>query len=469
MSKKTLSRRDFLKLTGASAAIAASGLSLDGLISKVAAQAATPAAASGEISFMGWGGQPEDEGVRDAVAQFEKETPSITVDWIQIPTQTTPDFTSAFLAQVAAGTAPDTAFVDSSNYETFAKKGLLLDITDRIMSDPLIGAKNYFIEPQEMDRCADDQGKWHGIGACWVAPHLYYNADMLDKAGIKAPGFKDDEIWSWNDFITYAQQLTVDSKGRHPTDSGFNKDDVVTYGVQWPFNNWTFIASAVVANGGAYTADGKSGLDSDAAIEAIQNLADLIYKYNVAPQDAILTSLGMTNTQMIDAGKLALAVDGSWALSWMNPSTVTHVTLGTGALPAMKQPGSYIQSHFHSVLASTKNPDAAWQWERFLATPFYQTHFCKTGLWLPSQTSLATPEGIASWVTKGIHTANYTDLLTDYMPKHGVTSRIPPGYTDAFTNFITPAFDAINNGQAAADVLPDAIKQANDSIAEAAS
>ena len=105
---------------------------------------------------------------------------------------------------------------------------------------------------------------------------------------------------------------------------------------------------------------------------------------------------------------------------------------------------------------------------RFLATPFYQEQFCKTGLWLPSQTSLMTPDAIKGWITPGIHTDNYVDLLTDYMPKHGVTSRIPPGYTDAFTNFITPAFDAINNGQAAADVLPDAIKQANDAIAQAA-
>src|SRR5579871_3947116 len=182
-----LSRRDFLKLTGAAGALAASGLSLDGLLSKVAAQAATPAAtassASGEISFMGWGGQPEDEGVRAAVTVFEKANPSITVDWIQIPTQTTPDFTSAFLAQVAAGTAPDTAFVDATNYETFSNKGLLADITAKIMSDPQLGAPNYFIEPQEKSRCADDSGKWHGIGACWVAPHLYFNADMLDKAG----------------------------------------------------------------------------------------------------------------------------------------------------------------------------------------------------------------------------------------------------------------------------------------------
>ncbi len=194
-------------------------------------------------------------------------------------------------------------------------------------------------------------------------------------------------------------------------------------------------------------------------------MADLIYKHHVAPQDAALTSLGMSNTQMIDAGRLALAVDGSWALSWMNSTTVTNATLGTGALPKMAQAGSNIQAHFHSALAAAKDPDAAWQWVRFLATPFYQSEFCKIGLWLPSQTSLTTEEGLATWITEGIHPANYTDLVTDYLPAHGITSRIPPGYTAAFTNFINPAFEAINNGQAAADVLPAAVQQANDAIA----
>src|SRR5438067_538811 len=101
MSKYKLSRRDFLRLTSASAALAASGVPLGGMFRRVAAQGAT------EITFMGWGGQQEDNGVRAAVTEFQKANPSIKVNWIQIPTQTTPDFTSAFLSNVAAGTAPD--------------------------------------------------------------------------------------------------------------------------------------------------------------------------------------------------------------------------------------------------------------------------------------------------------------------------------------------------------------------------
>jgi multiple sugar transport system substrate-binding protein len=179
-----------------------------------------------------------------------------------------------------------------------------------------------------------------------------------------------------------------------------------------------------------------------------------------------LADLGMTNTQMIDTGRLAMGVDGSWALSWMNPSTVS-VPMGTGALPMMTQPASLMQAHFHSVIASTQNPDAAWQWVRFLATPFYQTQFLKIGLWLPSQSALMTEEGLASWITEGVHPENYRDFVTDYLPQHGVALRIPPGYIEADANFITPAFQALANGTPAEEAFPSAVQQANDIIAAA--
>ncbi len=450
-----LSRRDFLKLTGSAAL--ATGLPMSGLFG------ALPAAAQDavEVTFAGWGAVPEDTGVRAAIEVFQKDNPGIKVDWHQTPDT---EFTQVFLSDIAAGTPPDTSFIASTNYETFRSQGLLLDITDRLKADPLLGKPDYFIEPQESSRCADDAGHWHGIGSCWVAPHIYYNQKIFDDAKIAPPGFKDSELWDWDTFIANAKQLTIDANGKHPDDAGFDPENIQRWAIQWPFSNDVFIAAAVYANGGKFIDGNKSGLDSPEAMDALQKMADLIYVHHVAPQDASLSSLGMTNTQMLDSGKLAMAVDGSWALSWMKD---VSIPLGTGALPKLKQPASFMQAHFHGALAASKHPDEAWQWVRFLATPFYQTQFCKIGLWLPSQTALMTDEGLASWITKGIHPANYPDFVKEYLPKYGVTARIPAGYTDAGANFITPAYQAIANGSKATDVLPDAIKQANETIAAA--
>jgi multiple sugar transport system substrate-binding protein len=224
---------------------------------------------------------------------------------------------------------------------------------------------------------------------------------------------------------------------------------------------WMPIGAAVHSNGGQlFNEDGLCALDSPQALEAMQRLADLIYVHHVAPRGAALTGLGMTNTQMIDTGRLAMAVDGSWALSWMNPSMLS-VPMGTGALPKMQRPATVMQAHFHAVLASTRRPEEAWEWVRFLATPFYQTQFLKIGLWLPSQTALMAEESIAEWMTDGIHPENYLTFVTDYLPKHGVAVSLPAGWIEANNNFITPAFEALAAGRPAEAVFPDAVRQAN--------
>lgn len=456
MAKRRLSRRDFMRMTGVSAAGLA-GLSPLGGLSSVFAQDVTT------ISFAGWGQVAEQEGVVAAINAFQAENPGIQVEWRHTPDT---EFETVFLSNLAAGSPPDTSFIGSSTYETFRNEGILLDITDQIQSDPLLGQPDYFF-PQEAARCADENGRWHGIGSTWVAPHLYYNADLLDQAGITPPGFGDDEIWDWDTFVENAKQLTLDSNGRHPDDAGFDPNDIVQWGASYPLiPNPTFLTAAVYSNGGEFTNENGSGLDSPEALEALQNLADLIHVHHVAPTSSAMSSLGMDNTQMLNTNRLALAVDGSWALSWINPSTLS-VPMGVGALPKMATTATYMQAHFHSAMAATEHPEEAWQWLRFLATPFYTLQFMRIGLWLPSQTAQTTEEGFAEWITEGVHPDNYRQFVADYLPKYGVTTRVPAGYVEANSNFITPAYEAIANGTPAADVMPDAVRQANEVIAEA--
>jgi multiple sugar transport system substrate-binding protein len=375
-----------------------------------------------------------------------------------------------FLQGVAAGTPVDTTFVRSADYETYRSQGLLLDITDYISGDELLGQPDYFF-PQEAQRCADANGRWHGIGSTWVAPHIYYNADLFDELGLTPPGFQDDQIWDWDTFVEIAKQLTVDVNGRHPDDAGFDPDNIERWAVDfWIW--WVFIYPMVVSNGGTVLNPDdptQLALDSPEALEALQLMADLVHVHHVAPRrDSVMSSLGMTNEQMLNAGRIAMLVGGSWQLAWTNPTTMNNITLMTGALPSMGTPSTYMQAHFHSAVATTPHPDAAWEWLRFLATPFYTGQFMKTGLWLPSQIPQTTEEGLAEWITEGIHPPSHIEFVRDYIPKYGFTFRVPAGYTEAEANFLTAAFEAVQNGTPPEEVVPTAIQQANQVLAEAA-
>jgi multiple sugar transport system substrate-binding protein len=405
---------------------------------------------------MGWGNPGEDEGVRNAIVEFEKENPNIKVEWLHTPEL----YAEKFLALVAAGTPPDTAFIGSGEYRTYIKDNLLLDITDFLEADPLVGAEGYFIEPQESDRCTQD-GRWYGIGSCWVAPHIYYKEETFAEAGVEPPSMNPEEAWTWEKFLETAKAMTVDANGNHPGDAGFDVNNVARWGVDWPrLTGSTHLHAALVSNGSDWIdpATQLIVLDTPEAIQAIQSIADLNLVHQVMPQTSTIQSLGMDNTQMLETGKLAMAIDGSWALDWMKN---IDGTLSTGVLPKMTQVATSMQAHLHSALAATKSPDAAWQWVRFLSTPFYQLQFCRTGLWLPSQTALATEEGLKEWMSPEVHPAGYEQMVTTYLPKYGHVIYMPPGNPKA-NSVLTPALDAIWIGDMTAEeALSAAVPEAN--------
>jgi len=464
--KKDISRREFLKLAGLAssagvlAACQTSGTETEAPASEEEVSDVPPAPENVEITFTGWGGTEEDEGVQAAIKVFEEDNPNIKVTWIHTPE----NYTEKIMAMTAAGTPPDTAFIYNTEFQGYAKDGLLLDITSPLKADPVVGAADYFIEPQEEERCTRD-GKWYGIGSCWVAPHIYYNAAIFEEAGIEPPSNDPDEAWDWDYFLEVAKQLTIDANGNHPGDDGFDSDNMERWAVDWP--TWSIPLHAAIASNGGKWMDYDTGLvaiDQPEATEALQAVADLQLVHKVAPRATALEQLGMSNTQMLENGKLAMAVDGSWALSWI---TKINAPLGTAVLPKLKEPATDMQAHIHCGFAKSPNPDAAWQWLRFLATEFYQLGFLKIGLWLPSQTALMTPEGMAKWYTErtapgeGVHPAGYDKIVTEYVPKYGHVLYMPPGYVEA-DSIITPAMDAIWVGdQTAEEAMKAAVPDAN--------
>jgi multiple sugar transport system substrate-binding protein len=327
-----------------------------------------------------------------------------------------------------------------------------------------VGAPDYFIQPQEEQRCTYD-GKWYGFGSCWVAPHIYYNADVFEAAGVDPPSNDPEEAWDWDEFVQAATQLTVDGNGNHPGDSGFDVENVEQWGVHWP-TWWIPVHSAIASNEGDWI-DWNTGqlvLDQPAATEAIQRIADLMLVQQVMPQSTVFEALGMSNTQMLETGKLAMAIDGSWALAWI---CKIEATLGTASLPKMKVPATNMQAHLHSGFAATENPNAAWRWLRFLATEYYQLLFCRMGLWLPSQTGLMTDEGLQKWITPrlgptdGVHPEGFEKIVTEFVPKYGKVLYMPPGYPK-IGSIINPAFDAIWVGdQTAEEAMAAAVPDAN--------
>jgi multiple sugar transport system substrate-binding protein len=74
MIRNGISRRDFFKFTGISAAAALYASSFGSILQ--AQDAVT------NIVFGGWGATAEDEGVQAAIQVFQEENPNIAVEWL---------------------------------------------------------------------------------------------------------------------------------------------------------------------------------------------------------------------------------------------------------------------------------------------------------------------------------------------------------------------------------------------------
>ncbi|MFN8488041.1 MAG: extracellular solute-binding protein [Caldilineaceae bacterium] len=467
MDRKTVSRREFLRMS----AVIAFGVGVaacqpaPGQPAAGAGKATQPGAETVTISFMGWGGPEEAQAVLDLIARFEEKNPGVKVTWLHTPE----DYMSKLTAMIAANTPPDTLFTPQDYYKTFCKQGLMLDIQPWLDTDPVLKDKNYFLQPQEDSRSAFE-GKWHGIGCCWVGGHLFYNADMFKEANIEPPSTDPDKAWTWDHFVEVAKQLTLDSKGKHPGDAGFNPQDIVQWGVDHQTGGY-FPETFLYQNGvDSYDpASNKFKFAEAAATEGLQNVADLMFKHHVAPIASNLKDLGMSNTQMLENRKLAMAVDGTYALAWTHK---IKATLGVACLPKMQRTGTIVVADVRAAMKATKHPEEAYKWVRMTADPVYQSTFLKIGLWWPNQTALMTPDGLKSWInerkspTEGVHPPGYYDLVDKYVRNHTEAWLCPPGFAEA-KQIVVSALESVWNGtQTAQQAMEGSIDKANAVLAK---
>lgn len=440
--------------TGSTASAAAGDAAAEAAPSTAAV---APEGGPGSISMLGWGSPLEKANVEAGLKQFQEANPGITVEWLHTPQ----DYPTKLKTMLAGGTPPDVFW--ANNVLDYVARDTVLDVTDYVNADPVLSKSDYFLQPQEEDR-ATINGKWYGIGSCWVVPHLYYNTQMLTAAGIEPPSPDVAQAWSWEQFVDAAKKLTIDTNGKHPGDPDFDANNINQWGVSWP--NWSLLREAMVySNGGdAFTKDYACKLGDPAAVEAIQSLADLANVHKVAPLTAQTEQLGMNSMQMLASNKLAILADGSWALQDIAKLGFEY---GAGVLPMMKEAVTDGTAHLHVISTDTKNVDASWKLLAYLSSDDYQRGLCKVGLWLPSHTTLLTPEGLATWITEGVHPAGYDKIATEYLTKHTKFYLQPAGFEEANT-LITSALDPVWIGQAkAADVLTaDLIKQVDDIVAK---
>ena len=348
------------------------------------------------LKFMGWEVSPlETESVMKGLEEFMRQNPNIKVEYTTLPSGT--QYIAKMQAMIVGGEAPDVFFLQSDYYRDFVKRDFLLNLDPYIATD---FNTDDLIESAINLSTVD--GSFYGIESCIVVPMLFYNKEIFDKAGLPYPPSDPNEAWTWDEFVEVAKQLTI-KEG----------DQVVQYSVYGLEDYYQTIA-LIMSNGGNWFNEDatKSAANTPEVKEVLQKIYDLRVVEGAAPEAKLLTNSGMSSSQMLQTGKIAMLINGSWALQEL---ANMDFEVGTAVLPKFDRAVTHGQAHLHVASKDTKHPEEAWKLIKFLSSEEYQLQNVRAGLWLPNRKSLYSEEGIKSWLTEGVHPEGFEKMIPYFL------------------------------------------------------
>ncbi|HKG55783.1 MAG TPA: sugar ABC transporter substrate-binding protein [Candidatus Limnocylindrales bacterium] len=317
--------------------------------------------AEATISYSIWGDPAEIKNQQAIVDAFHAANPKITV---KVTVSDWDTYWDKLQTGIAGGDAPDVFAMDGPLFPDYQSRDVLLDLK------PYIDKSGYDLG-QLADQAVKDfttpEGQF-GLPRDLNVIALFYNKKMFDAAKIPYP----DDTWDWAKLVEVAHKLTIDTNNDKKPD-------------QWGFYTETsdmenYWSSLVWQNGGDIIApDAKSTLlGTDQAVGGLQFLQDLIWKEKVMPDPALFAEVG----DAFEQGKAAMEANGSWLVA-------THQAAGIdlGIAPLPKGPAGQATSINPTgavVYAKSKNPDAAWEFVKYLASPAAQTKLMELRASLPA-------------------------------------------------------------------------------------
>ncbi len=336
---RTLTRRSLLK-SAAATAVGASALPLLNQAVPAAAQMRSRAAAN--LTYSTIAGASEIPIFKHLSDQFNKTHHNAQANFQLIP-GTWEDYNRKLVTQVAGGTVPDVTRAAIIYRPSYISKGYVEDLMP-LAEKAHFPFDQYFKTPF---------GGYLVGNHLWGVPvgiydmALYYNKTMFKEAGIPLPPTDWEKGYDFDQFLSVARKLT---KG-----TGVRKQ----YGAMTSTDFRWWIHFLWWSGGEFLSADhSKCVLETPQAIEGLQYLHDLIFKYQVWPNPESLKN-GALMTGLFTSGRVGMYIDGMWQMPAMK--AIKNFEWGVAALPRNKKiaTGYYIDGWF--IPKGAPNPELSWE------------------------------------------------------------------------------------------------------------
>jgi multiple sugar transport system substrate-binding protein len=306
--------------------------------------------ASGTITFWHFFTDREANAIQGVVNDFEASHPNIKVEIKS--GQDDDKMTQA----IAGGGGPDVGLSYSTDIVgKFCKSGAWQDLAQYISRDK-IDMNNI---PTPVRNYTSYAGKQCTMPFLNDAYGIYYNKDMFAAKGLTTAPKTLDEL------TADAKALTV-----------FNKDgSIKVAGFDPLFGYYEDSAAHFAAMSGAkwLTDDGKSAIGGDPNWQSVLNWQkSLVDWYGYDKLTKFNASLGdeFSAQNAFQAGKVAINLDGEWRIAFI-ADQAKSLNYGVAPMPvtdASRYGAGYITGNVIGISRGSKNPEAAWEFIKYLTT-----------------------------------------------------------------------------------------------------
>lgn len=399
------------------------------------------------ISFVGWGAPEEREVFAEALAELEREQPSLHVVYTQV-SGVGYDYLNKLRLLIVARMAPDVFYVPDGAFPELVESGALLDLEPFVKDSRSIDLRAMW--PTAVDRYRWSgqrlhEGDLHALPKDLGPMVMFYNRDLLRKRGVAPP--PASEPLTWDQAIATWRSLTFD-------DAGIKR---------WGLTGFPYEAAVWSSGAEILTPDHRSwAMTSPTSIKAFQWCADLALREGVAPNPARLADATL-GSELFEAGLAAMHVDGRWmvpryrklAFDW----DVAPVPVPERDATSIARSGSVGLA----VSTQTAHPKEAFAVVEYLAGPKGQSKLTTTGFQLPNQRELASTSVFLQPGQRPAHAEVFLAAAETSRP--GPVTETPNAFWhDVFTTY---AEEVWRGERTAASLFPEIAPRINQTLAAA--
>ena len=321
-----------------------------------------------------------DKAVQESlITEFAKTNPNIIVNYTPIPADSWGGYFDKVATLIAGGTPPDVSRIAIEGAQHFASRDLSLPLDSFISNEPDKLGEYYADVYKPVIDVFVTNGKTYGLPFAANTEVMFYNKKMFQDAGVPLP----TEMWTKDQFIDAAQKLTKRSGSGDPQ----------VYGFGFPIAYFNGAIPFIFSNGSNLLTDDltKSQANDPKVVEAITLMRDMVWDLKVAPKP---TTNGNDIVNLFAARKIAMMPGARNPIGALKAAGLSTDEYDIAPWPSWKANVTEFGVGASAILKSSKYPQEAWQWVKFLTSPTAIAFLTLTGGSVPARRSVANSDAM---------------------------------------------------------------------------